>query len=135
MHKFPVFYYSTKSQKHRIFFFFFDINMMKRSQPFTLSFIIMKSVSFLLSNSVLNSYYQTFDEMRETITMTTTQSNCFLYIPYIIYYYKPIYLTTNVIIIISKEKGLRGSQLIGITCCFSAAFFIILFFIIKMYQI
>lgn len=55
----------------------FDLKMMKRSQSFTLSFLRMKSVSFSLSNSVLNSYYQTFDEMRETFTMTTTQSNYF----------------------------------------------------------
>lgn len=109
-------------------------NHVKNSLTVTLTFVQMRSVSFSLSNSKSNTFFISFDANKNTISIIMTQSDFWFYFPYIIYYYSPKFVSTNIIINISKRKGITREQLIGIICGSSAFFFIILYTIIAIYR-
>ncbi|KAK8886567.1 hypothetical protein M9Y10_042031 [Tritrichomonas musculus] len=109
-------------------------NHVKNSLTVTLTFVQMRSVSFSLSNSKSNTFFISFDANKNTISIIMTQSDFWFYFPYIIYYYSPKFVSTNIIINISKRKGITREQLIGIICGSSAVFFIILYTIIAIYR-
>ena len=104
------------------------------SLTLSLTFVQKRSVTYTVSNLMSNSYYITFDDIMGTFTIYATKSDYMIFIPYIIYYYSPIYVSTNLIIEIKKRKGPTGEQLIGISCGSSAVFFIFLFIIITIYR-
>ena len=108
----------------------FYSNSIRYSLTLSLTSVLRRSVSLTISILISNSYYNSFNENEGTFQIITTRSDYQLYIPYIIYFYSPIYVPVNMSFYIVKRKGLTGEQLIGVTCGSVAVFFIILYIMI-----
>ncbi|KAK8895590.1 hypothetical protein M9Y10_024060 [Tritrichomonas musculus] len=100
---------------------------MTLSSSFSLTFVQIRSVSFSILNSISNSFYITFDNIKKSFIILTTQSEYFYNFPYVIYFYSPKYVSTNAFINIQQQKGLTGEKLIGIVCG-STSIFLLYYF-------
>lgn len=127
----------------------FKTKIFSNSLVFTYSFYFTKSKLLTQSNNFSDSEFfkpspsQSTKGQIETISMTISMTylkiksvsytfsffssiNSFVYSPYIIYTYSPLYIPSQFSIIIRNKKKISPENLIGIVCGTVAGFFIIL---------
>lgn len=103
----------------------FDAKRFTYSISFSVTFFVIRSVSFSFSYSLSNIY--SFNSNEEFIILQTYSLHLF---PYIIHYLSPSYVPSYIPFLIRKAR-ITAEQLIGIVCGTTAIFFFILYIIIR----
>lgn len=101
------------------------------SLSLSLTFIKRRSVTKSASNSMSISYSMSYDTILGTYTLVMVEVESKYFLPYIIYFLSPSYLSTSILMSIQRKKNITKEQLIGITCGSVTIFFLILYIVIS----
>ena len=102
------------------------------SLTFSVSFKLMKSVSFSFFFSIKNKLTISYDSSNQKFIFSTCEYSQY-YLPYIIHFFSPTFISSYILFPINT-KQITKEQLIGKVCGYTSIFFIILYIIIFIYQ-
>lgn len=87
------------------------------SMSYTLTFICKKSVSLSFSSTTSKTFLLSYFENEKTYSYALSQTDVARLFPYIIRYYSPSFLITEIkMILTNNNKKISPEQLIGVVC-------------------